>query len=162
MHIPSSSLEEDKREYIPTHMQRLLKLPLDHLDILKFLYIPNLRSLEIHHFLIPEEIASLPRPSFGQNLFSNILRFLHTPNLRSLEILRTLIPEGTASSPRPSFDQSLSKLIVPHTSLDEFCLPLSLTEIAQSFPMLTSIHLVGSGVCRSLIHLNSIVSVSFD
>ncbi|KIM19813.1 hypothetical protein M408DRAFT_30904 [Serendipita vermifera MAFF 305830] len=120
--ILGSPGEEDNRGRELIHMERLLKLSLDHFNILKFLDTPNLRSLKIHRTLIPEEITLSLRLSFGQSLCS---------------------------------------LTVPHTSFDEVCLPLSSREIAQSFPVLTSIHLVGSGVCRPLIYLVSIVSVSF-
>lgn len=120
---PASLYEEDKREGELIHMEKLLNLSSDHFNIMRFLYIPNLRKLQISCTLIPEEIILLPRPSFGQNL---------------------------------------SCITVPYTSLDEVCSPLSSTDITQSFPVLTSIHLIGSGVCRPLIHLTSIVSVSFD
>ncbi|KIM23566.1 hypothetical protein M408DRAFT_332291 [Serendipita vermifera MAFF 305830] len=92
---------------------------------------------------------------------STLLKFLNAPKLRHLDILRTHYLNEFTLLPLVGFGQNLSSLTVPSTHLDEVCLSLSSARITQYFPVLASVHLIDWGVCRTLVRLTSLVSVSF-
>ncbi|KIM19816.1 hypothetical protein M408DRAFT_334250 [Serendipita vermifera MAFF 305830] len=92
---------------------------------------------------------------------SPLLKNFNAPELRHMDILQTHYPNELTSLPLLGFGQNLSSLTVPSTHLDEVCSTLFSANITQYFPVLASVHLIDWGVCRTLVRLTSLVSVSF-